>query len=61
MKKPLFRLLGLLALALVIAPPAAFLAGALGDEGLMKTLMLIGTALWFIAAPIWFRDDAPSS
>ncbi len=61
MKKNLFRVLGLFALALVITPPAAFLAGALKDESLMKTLMLVGTALWFVAAPVWFRDDAASS
>lgn len=61
MKKPLFKFLGLLALALVILPPAAFLAGAITDEGMMKILMLVGTVLWFISAPIWFRDDHPAA
>jgi hypothetical protein len=54
--KSFAKIIALLSLALVIAPPAAFLAGGLKEEGVMKTCMLIGTALWFIAAPIWLRE-----
>lgn len=51
--KSVFRILALLALALVIVPPAAFLLGVLTDESRMKTLMLAGTLLWFVSAPLW--------
>ena len=27
------------------------------EEGSMKTLMLIGTILWFIATPLWLKED----
>ncbi|MCU0792100.1 MAG: hypothetical protein MUE42_04465 [Opitutaceae bacterium] len=54
--KSFARFLALLALVLVIAPPAAYLAGMLNDESLMKTTMLAGTVLWFVAAPIWWRE-----
>jgi hypothetical protein len=59
--KPLFRLLALLALALVIVPPFALLMGWLGDESRMKMLMLAGTILWFVAAPFWLRSKPDSA
>ncbi len=61
MQKSLFKVLGIVALALVILPPAAFLAGLWSNESAMKTAMLVGTLLWFIAAPFWFRDEKPSA
>ena len=54
--KSLARLVALFALVLVIAPPLAFFLRALTDESLMKTLMLAGTVLWFISAPVWLRS-----
>jgi hypothetical protein len=41
----------LVALALTIVPPVLFLSGSLAD-GSMKSLMLAGTILWFIAWPL---------
>lgn len=54
--KSLARLVALFALVLVIAPPLAFFLRAFTDESLMKTLMLGGTVLWFISAPVWLRS-----
>jgi hypothetical protein len=50
----LARLLALLALALTIVPALLFAAGHLSDGG-MKLAMLVGTILWFAAAPRWLR------
>lgn len=48
------RLLALLALLLTVGPAALFALGILSDSA-MKLLMLVGTALWFAAAPRWLR------
>lgn len=48
---------GVFALLLTIVPPALFAAGMMAD-GPMKLLMLIGTALWFAAAPKWLRGGS---
>ncbi len=53
--KPLARALAFCALALVILPPVAFMFRAFTDEAVMKILMLVGTVLWFSAAPLWLR------
>lgn len=53
----LARALALLALALTLLPPIAFATGHLGDSA-MKLLMLVGTVLWFAAAPKWLRGGA---
>ena len=52
--------LGAVALALVILPPLLFMTHALTDEALMKGLMLAGTLLWFVTAPVWMRGAAKS-
>ena len=48
------RLLALSALLLTVLPAALFAAGYL-DDRVMKTTMLVGTVLWFSAAPQWLR------
>lgn len=50
----LFRALALLALALTLGPAILFATGLLGDTP-MKILMLVGTVLWFAAAPRWLQ------
>lgn len=52
------RIAALLALALVILPPLGFMLKLHGDLSLMKTLMLVGTVLWFVAAPLWMSDKS---
>ncbi|MBE2214259.1 MAG: hypothetical protein IAE82_10345 [Opitutaceae bacterium] len=48
------RLVGILALGLTLIPPALFAAGKLADAP-MKTAMLAGAVLWFVAAPLWLK------
>lgn len=48
------RALALLALALTIGPAILYALGSLGDAP-MKVLMLVGTVLWFLAAPRWLK------
>lgn len=48
------RLVGILALGLTLIPAIAFAAGGL-DAAPMKTMMLAGAVLWFIAAPFWLK------
>jgi hypothetical protein len=53
--KYLFPALGLIALALVAIPPCLFWSGAMPELAYAQRLMLIGTALWFVAAPLWMK------
>ena len=39
-------------LALIIVPACLYLAG-FTDKPQMNTLMLVGTVLWFLSAPLW--------
>ena len=39
-------------LGLIIVPACLYLAGVT-DKPQMKTLMLVGTVLWFVSAPLW--------
>lgn len=50
--KTALKLTSIVGLALVIVPPILYLAGNL-DKGLMQSLMLAGTVLWFASAPWW--------
>lgn len=50
----LARLLALAGLLLTVGPAILFAAGHLSDSG-MKLTMLVGTILWFAAAPKWLR------
>lgn len=57
--------LALVALALTIAPSALFLLSSLSNgesassvsDSMVKSLMLVGTVLWFVTAPQWLRED----
>ncbi len=51
------RVVSFLGLALVLAPAAAYLAGAVG-KGTMTTIMLVGTLVWFGSAPFWMDGKA---
>ncbi|MGH8021118.1 MAG: hypothetical protein ACREIA_23130 [Opitutaceae bacterium] len=53
--KDIARYIGCVALGLVIVPPLAFMLQMMGDESLVKGLMLAGTIAWFVTAPIWMR------
>ena len=48
------RLLSLLALLLTITPAILYAVGVLGGAA-MKMTLLLGTVLWFLAAPRWLR------
>ncbi|MFZ5494680.1 MAG: hypothetical protein ACOZE5_05005 [Verrucomicrobiota bacterium] len=50
----LARYIALIALVLTVGPAVLFAAGWLGDAA-MKGLMLLGTVLWFAAAPRWLK------
>jgi hypothetical protein len=54
MNATLARYLALLALALTVVPAALFALKLLGD-GPMKAAMVVGTVLWFVAAPRWLK------
>ena len=49
--KRLSRILSVIGLALILIPSCMYLFGAIGKPG-MKSLMLIGTVLWFVSAPM---------
>ena len=51
-----FRVLALVGLLLVIAPPVIFYADP-GQASMMKLLMLIGTVCWFLGSYLGFRPD----
>lgn len=50
--KKLIPIISLAGLALVIVPACLYLAGVM-DKPQMKMLMLAGTLLWFLSAPLW--------
>jgi hypothetical protein len=50
--KKLLPVISGVGLALVILPAGSYLAG-ITDKPNMETLMLIGTAIWFVSAPLW--------
>ena len=50
--KYLIPIVSALGLALVIIPACLYLAGFM-DKPQVKSLMLIGTMLWFFSAPLW--------
>ena len=52
--KLVVRLIGLVALGLTVIPAALFAAGQI-EEASMKTSMIVGTVLWFAAAPLWLK------
>ena len=54
--KNIARYIGYVALGVVIVPPLAFMFQMMGNEALVKGLMLAGTITWFATAPIWMRS-----
>lgn len=54
--KKLVPVISFLGLALVIVPACLYLAGIM-EKPQMKSLMLIGTLLWFISAPMWIGKN----
>jgi len=54
--KKLLPVVSVIALALVIAPSCLYLADVI-DKPMMKLLMLAGTVLWFVSAPLWLGRD----
>lgn len=58
MVSTLARLVSLLALVGTILPPVLLLAGRF-DLPTVKWWMLVATAAWFVATPLWMeRDDS---
>jgi hypothetical protein len=53
--KYLFPAICLIALALVSIPPCLHWSGSIASLDSVKQIMLLGTLLWFIAAPIWMK------
>jgi hypothetical protein len=53
--KFLFPVVCLIALALVAIPPCLHLSGSMPELDSVKKMMLFGTVLWFIAAPLWMK------
>lgn len=54
--RKLIPLVSVIALALVIVPACLYLADAI-YKPVMQSLMLAGTALWFISAPFWLGKN----
>ena len=48
----------LLALLLTLVPSLLFFGGFIGHAS-VKTLCLVGTVVWFIAAPMWMSRKLP--
>ena len=58
--KKLLPAISFAGLALIIVPACLYLAGFV-DKPEMKTMMLIGTVLWFVAAPLWIGKSERSA
>jgi hypothetical protein len=54
--KKLLVLISLVGLGLVIGPALLYLFDTL-DKTTMKSLMLVGTILWFASVPFWMARD----
>jgi hypothetical protein len=57
--KILMTFLAIVALGLTIIPSMLVFGGKI-ESDMHKNLMTVGTILWFIAAPIWFRKKTKS-
>jgi hypothetical protein len=53
--KKILLIVCLVALALVAIPPCLQWSGSMTDAAVVKQWMLMGTLLWFAAAPIWMK------
>lgn len=45
-----------LSLILIILPPILLYTGSI-QQGLMNTLLLAGTLIWFISASLWMKSE----
>lgn len=45
-----------LSLLLIVVPPVLYFTGAI-EAGLMNTLLLVGTFIWFITASMWMKSE----
>jgi hypothetical protein len=54
----LYKILSFVALAMTLLPSFLVFQGVI-DPGLSKTLMFIGTIIWFITAPMWLNKSKP--
>ena len=52
--KTLMTILAIAALGLTIIPSILVFTGSM-ELSMHKHLMTVGTILWFVTAPIWFR------
>lgn len=52
--KMIMAVVAIVALGLTVVPSLLVFNGMI-EIDLHKKLMLLGTVLWFIAAPVWFR------
>jgi hypothetical protein len=53
----LARIVGLLALAGTIVPPALFMMHWLESTAMMQGIMLCSAVAWFVAAPWWMKTE----
>lgn len=58
--KKLILLMSFLGLLLVIGPAILYLSDLIEKDS-MKTLMLIGTIIWFVLAPFWMKEEAKAA
>jgi len=54
--KKLLPVISAVGLSLIIVPACLYLA-EFTDKPQMETLMLIGTVLWFVSAPLWMGKN----
>ncbi len=52
------KLVSLIALAATIIPSVLYFNGAI-EHNFVKTVVLIGTIVWFIATPLWMGRELP--
>ena len=51
-------LASLVALAVTVVPCILYFTGAIGHDA-VKWVALVGTAVWFIATPLWMGRELP--
>lgn len=54
--KLLISIVALIGLGLTVIPAILVFNGKM-DPDMNKNLMTVGTVIWFIAAPLWFRKN----
>ena len=52
------KLASLVALAATVVPCVLYFTGAIGHD-VVKWIALVGTALWFLATPLWMGRELP--